>query len=448
MPDPMSQTPHLADVLRSRLSGDDLDHLRRLFSARDGAAQNGDLWESGAANGSMPASDPRISGPRTSESEYGAILSRVLPNLMQERRRFANQRDDAGALLTELLGHPQERRIVLIRNSQRFISWPLCEALLESSLDACFRDHKEAVELCTLAVEIALHLADTGIRSPLVHDLQARSYSYLGNALRVSSDLDAADQAFERASELLEQGTGDLLELARHLSMKAVNCASRRRFDESFSHYRRATRIYRQCGEMHLYGRTLMQLAIHLGAAGETDQGIELLRKSLTLIDVDREPRLAYAAVQNLIFLLNEAGEYQEAYEHLQRNRAVLASQDDPVSLLRLRWLEGLVMRGTGEEEEAELALVEARQAFETQGLVYEFAMVTMDLSMLYIAQGRTTEIKQLAQELVPVTQSKQLRDQGIAALILFQKAAELEKISLDLVRQTISSLRQLRQDR
>ena len=75
-------------------------------------------------------------------------------------------------------------------------------------------------------------------------------------------------------------------------------------------------------------------------------------------------------------------------------------------------------------------------------------ALVSLELAAIYFEQGRMAEIKTLASELVPVFRANDLRREAVAALILFQKAAQIEKISLGLIQSTISQLRGMRQDR
>jgi tetratricopeptide (TPR) repeat protein len=425
-----SNVHDLGELLRTQLSTDDLDGLTQIItsSRRPAGAQGSD------------------SAPE--EPDYDSVLAKVLPRVADQRARFERERQELPSLFRELLEHPPERRLVLVSNSSRFRSLSLCDLLLEKSLDACHRDTLEAIELAELAVQMSRTLSGIDHGYAILNDLRARAMCFLANAYRVARRLQDAERAFAEADELLLEGTGDLMELARLRGMQGNLSGDRRRFEQCFELYDRAMAIYRRCGETHLLGRTMIKKANFLGYAFRSEEAIEMLREGLSLVDAEREPRLVLAANHNLVLNLNESGRSEEAEELLDACRPLYNQYGERIHRLRLRWLEANLAREKGDLHTAEQAYRRTREALLQEGLGWDVALVSLELAGIYAQQGRIAEIKNLAEELVPVFRASDLRREAVAALILFQKAAQMEKISIGLIRSTVRQLRSLRQDR
>jgi hypothetical protein len=69
-------------------------------------------------------------------------------------------------------------------------------------------------------------------------------------------------------------------------------------------------------------------------------------------------------------------------------------------------------------------------------------ASVSLELAALYLRQGRTAEMKQLAAEMVPIFESRDVHREAIAALMLFKKAVDMETVSVRLVEEVADLVR------
>ena len=112
-----------------------------------------------------------------------------------------------------------------------------------------------------------------------------------------------------------------------------------------------------------------------------------------------------------------------------------------------LRWLEGRILSALGREWPAEEAFIEARDAFIEESIGYDTALVCLDLAVLYARQGRTAEMRLLAERMLPIFQSRDVHREAIASLILFRDAAVAETASLALVEQVGRYLQRARHD-
>lgn len=103
-------------------------------------------------------------------------------------------------------------------------------------------------------------------------------------------------------------------------------------------------------------------------------------------------PRLYVSARHNLACYLAEGGHTEEAAEMLDENEELYRSFPDPWTQLRVTWLRGDLLAARGDEESAERAYREALGGFVERGIGYDASLVAMDLALLYLRQGRTSE--------------------------------------------------------
>ena len=66
-------------------------------------------------------------------------------------------------------------------------------------------------------------------------------------------------------------------------------------------------------------------------------------------------------------------------------------------------------------------------------------------LAALYAREGRTAEVKPLAEEIIPIFQSCEVPREALAALIVFQNAAEMEQLTIGLVEEVAAFLEKVR---
>jgi hypothetical protein len=78
--------------------------------------------------------------------------------------------------------------------------------------------------------------------------------------------------------------------------------------------------------------------------------------------------------------------------------------------------------------------LIQARQSLLDADLGYDAALVSLDLATHYLRGGRLEETRILAQEMVPIFQSRDIQREALAALLVFTKAAELESATTGMV--------------
>ena len=360
-----------------------------------------------------------------------AAVIRAVSRVGERQSAIEAERRMTPALLKELEGQPAARQLLLALNSRRFHNWFLCEALLKQAFEAGFSDPQEAIGLSEVAVALARRLVDSAPAEAVNQDLLARAWTVLGNARRINSELDGAEEALAEARGALELGSGDLLEEANTELNQGLLHHGRRRFRDAVQCFDRAASLCRRAGDSHLVGKALADKARTVGEEGDSERMIALLRRAVQLLDPAREPRLLLVAQHNLTWALKESGRLDEALAALQEILPLHTGSAKPMDLLRLRWLEGKLAQAQGELDRAREAFHEVHTGFVERQVPYDAALAALDLAAVFYQQDRIGEMKRLAAESLPVFRALGVHREALAALALFEEATRRERVSL-----------------
>lgn len=355
------------------------------------------------------------------------------------------ERSGAGELLAVFRQADAETRKAMVQEDSRLRTWGFVTLLLRDRGEAGDETPVRTVALARHAVRLAERVDPERYGLERVEDLRACAYAKLGNAIRVTSEFREAEQAFAQAQEHLRRGTGDPLHRARIDLLKASLFGSQQQFQEAIRLLDGVIHAAHRYGERHMAGKALIAQGFFAGSADWHERAIVLLHEGLRLIDPEREPRLVLVAWHNLMLTLTYQGRYCEAFEKLAHIRALHAKFGSRIDRMRLRWVEGRIDLGREEEERAERTFTMLRGEFIEVGIGFDAALISLDLASLYARQGRTEEMRRLAQEMLPIFESRDLHREALAALLVFQKAAEMEKVTVHLVDEIVSYLRRAR---
>lgn len=269
------------------------------------------------------------------------------------------------------------------------------ESLLTLSHEARYRDPASMLDLAYGAAMAARNVDREGRLHPpaVVADLQARVLGELANAYRLNDRFELAEETLLEALEHLEtSGTGDAMIHTRLQDILASLRIDQRNLAEAFDLLAEVHESCLELGEGHLAGRALISKGSAIGFDDRPIEAADLLYKGLQMIDSGRDPQLAVAAEYNLLAALVEAGKFTEAGSVLLQSGLRQAFAAEPLNLLKLRWLEGKISAGLGDLRRGEQILVEVQDAFASQKRKYEAAVVGLELTGLYLRQGKAAE--------------------------------------------------------
>lgn len=77
----------------------------------------------------------------------------------------------------------------------------------------------------------------------------------------------------------------------------------------------------------------------------------------------------------------------------------------------------------------------------------YDTALISLELATLYAEQGRTADLKVLAEEMLPIFTSLQIHREALAALAYLRQAMEAERATVELITKVAAYLDRARHD-
>ena len=389
-----------------------------------------------AAEGPGPAAQKlRLEAAAAQTGQITSTFARSLFGMLSSEARAIVARERAAAQWERLKRHAPEQRRLRVESMPDLRSWALCELICEESVKAAADSADRALELAWLALRVAeLMPGDEGWRARV----RGYAWAHVGNARRVRGDLPGAEEGFRHASKLWEAGEIGglgLLNEARVLGVKASLRYSQRRFPEALELLDRALAVDEGPETRYL----LLNKARIFEELGRLDAAIAELRKAAPLVEQEGEPRFLFTLRLNLAVNLSLMGRHEEVQSAIPELRKLAAGAGNHLDLVRLRWLEGRIAVGLERREEAIKILSRVREEFTSLNIAYDMALVSLELAALYLEEGRTVELRTLARQTVPIFEAQGVHREALAALKLFNNAAEHEAVTLDFAKRLIN---------
>jgi tetratricopeptide (TPR) repeat protein len=369
-----------------------------------------------------------------------ATRKTLTANIRQERASRARQR--AASLWEALRALPPGRRRLAVETERRHWTWALAERLCEESVRRAAHRADEAVELARLGLRAA-ELAPES--EPWRSRLLGWVWAFVANSRRVQGDLPGAEEGFLCSDRLLEAGAAadpDLLDGMRPLELKATLRRYQGRFDEALALLDQALKAN---GSQEARGRVLIYKANTLKLMGDFELALAELCQAERLLKSSQNDRLVLVVQHSLAHSLWQLGRYEEAEALLPEARKRAIGTGNELDLVRVLWVEGGVAAGLGRREQALTALGQVRRHFNAHRIAYDAALVSLELAVLYLEEGRVGEVKRLAEEMYWIFKDQGVRQEASAALRLFYEAARKEEATAELARRLVEYLTKAR---
>jgi len=339
-----------------------------------------------------------------------------------------------------------------VANNSRFHTLAFLEHSLARARNHWHSSPAEAVRWASVAVtagEKAGPVIAAAYGRPACADTLARACAYLANGHRIAGDLHAADEALAKSQRFLGKGTGTPEVRAEVLSLKSSLRRDERRFQEAALAAFEGASLYEKLGRHETAILTALVGALALAEAGAEDQARRtLLRLLARLPSRSRGGRTHFYILQNLAHTSILADRPDEAAALLPEVRELsLQLVDEPLTQTRIDWLEARVHGLLGQLRLAEASLRNVRRAFLAAGSPYDAALVSLDLAVLLIENGRRGEAAELARDLAPIFHSRGFHREAMAAGRLVAQALSEETATVDFVQRVATYLRHARLD-
>jgi tetratricopeptide (TPR) repeat protein len=353
--------------------------------------------------------------------------------------RPAKEETAAAELWRHLESVSASERRLLVEELEEFWSSELALVVAGKSLQRAPNHPKEALELADLALLIVE-------RIPENLSLQSHTWAVVTNARRVCNDLPKAEKAIARARSLsakVTPGDSGLVNRAWLPWIEAALRRDQRRFTEALNRIDEALTL--DSGELR--GEILLTKAHIHETLGDPEASTVALLDAASLIDPAREPRDAWVVRINLSVDLCLLGNFEEAESRLPEVQALAERLGEELDLTRVDWLTAKIAAGLGRIQEAREAFEKVQGVFVRRELTFDYALVSLELSVLLLEQGRTAEVKTLAEEMLEIFRTQQVEREALAALRLFCDAARREAATVELARRMVTFLHRAQHD-
>lgn len=362
------------------------------------------------------------------------IFAQTEMGVRAERRRG----DELWKLLEPL---DATQRLLWVKNDPRLYVWGLYSRVLSEARDAVRHDASEAVGLAYLGWMIAQRLDPAVYGDIHVRDFQGAATSLLGNAKRLYGDLRGAQEDLDRAEELLNLGTGDLLERAYLLSVRASLKTDLGCFEDAAALLRRAAACARQMNDRQLEGKYLIAWSSSIGWL-QPERGLTLAKRGLAKLEPGLDPHLELGARHLQALWLNELGRTGEARELLESWRPLYEEFGDPVTRGRLLRLEGILARDEQRLDEAERSFRDLMGLYEQHNFDFDLALTAIELAQVLSLEGRLGEATELLGRLYPLLETWRLNADILRSWLILQEAVKRNAVQNQMFRELAMTLR------
>ena len=297
---------------------------------------------------------------------------------------------------------------------------------MEAAREAAPAHPARGVERAHLALAVANELDPQVYGEAPIMDFKAGALAVRGNCKRIAEDFEGARADLGHASQLLEEGTGDLLATASLLSFRGSWNVDLGFYAEAERLFQRAFHIYSDLGDEENVGKVMIQQATAAGYL-DPERAVEILEAATDHVNSITHPLFELCLRHLLAVFLNDAGKTQEAVSVLEDSRSLYDRFANPFYQLKLRWLEGRISRSLGNLSEAEEIFERLAEDFLQKGLFQEYLLCRLDLAEVVHAQGDRARTVEICTQLYRVLKSWHMHSEGFAVLLLFVRAVEEE---------------------
>ena len=356
------------------------------------------------------------------EADYSGVLRRLELAAVLARNDIEVERR-LGTEIWELVLKPLDAggRLLTIRTDSHLRLWGLHERVLQEAARVMRREPVDAADLAHLALAVAESLDARLYGEERIQDFRAAAWSTLGNAKRLAGDLQGATDALEAAQEALARGTGDPLEKANTISIRASLQNDLGDPEGATTALRRAIRLVLTVGARHLAARFTIKQSSCIGWI-DPERGLNLASEGLRLLGTTADPHLELVGRHLLALWNHESGDVEEARAILETYRYLYAKHSDVFWSGRLLDLDARITRSEGDLATAETLFRELVDLYAQAHFDFDLALATLDLAETLSLQGKWADAAELLATLQPVLRQWNLNGDILRSWTILQE--------------------------
>jgi len=291
---------------------------------------------------------------------------------------------------------------------------------------------EEVVDLCRVGLEV---MAPEGFevnsrsRASLMAELEAN----LANALRVLGQMPAAEEHMDRALRLSDE-TPDAHIHGQVFLFASLLARDSRRFDAAFELANKSRRQFQRIGETQQETRVDRVEALISFFQADFSNAIPSLERLAYDETVDRPNRLS--ATFFLVKALVMTGAGFKIGSLLPRLNDLAKSFPSRHLDIQLAWLKGLIVGRLSDPDAGEVLMSRARDYYLEKEILYDAALVTLDMAMVRFEAGHYDQAARHAAGIVDAFAASGIHREALVALRYFQEAVKKKQEARDRYRE------------
>jgi tetratricopeptide (TPR) repeat protein len=381
-----------------------------------------------------------------SAAEARDPVARLARRLAWGERQLREEVKIARRQVREIVRLDPATRCGKIRGANSRYQGPLFGALLLE--EARRKIPAEPAEALALAEAALVSSAKRTRRHQPDPEVRAAALAVGGNARRALGRLREAEADLEEALRLLDApGLRDPALPAELYSYLGSLRMDQGRLDEAVRHLQRAGTLYGLLGEPEKAARVLLKLSgVHFYGHA-FDAAVAAAEEALELLAPDAEAWLRAYAHYNLAHRLHARGDLDGAEGELAAHAELLAAGGGQLAQLVV-WLRARIAWSRGDLRAAKRLYTDARRRALERGIPFDSSLISLELALVHLAEGRTGRVKKLAAEALAVFAEQEVEREIQAALALVEAAARREALTREVVERAIAALERARHTR
>jgi tetratricopeptide (TPR) repeat protein len=366
-----------------------------------------------------------------SDEELGSVLRRAVRGFKRLEAQVEEEGEEAKRLLAMLERHPHGRAVTVLSSSRRYQRRGVCEQLLSKAIASRRNDPSGSFHYAEQALAVAERYDEPGFE-----ELRARAWMEVANAHRILGDLRKAECAFEEAERWLERdGGADPTVEAELLLLIAALRQRQRKVDDAIALNNRAIDLYESVHDVNGIARGRVQIANVHAVMGDLESAIQWTWMALQGLGTGVPLPSLFLPIYNLLHWLVQAGHHRLAIDLMGVARPIFEACAGELDLAHFHWGRAQLETQLGRLDEAAWALEGLRDQFVGLGLPFDVALASLDLAFVYARQGRTSELRALASELLPIFRGLGIARETLATLALLRRAEADQASTAGLIR-------------
>ena len=357
--------------------------------------------------------------PAPAEDELQQVVERAMRRLPDLQAQVQEEEQDADRLLAALERHPHGRAVTVLSSSRRYQRRGVCEQLLAKAVAARRNEPSTTLRYAEQALAVAEKHEGPGFE-----ELRARAWMEVGNARRILGELRAAEEAFDQAESWLQRdGGADPTVQAEFHFLVATLRQRQRRGHDAIALNKKTIELCRRVHDLNGVARGRVQIANVHAVLGDIESAIQWTWTALQGLGTAVPLPALFPPVHNLLHWLVQAGHHGLAAELMDAAHPIYEVCAGERDLAYLTWTRAQLDIQLNRLDEAAWALEDLRDQFVGLGLTFDVALASLDLAFVYARQGRTSELRELASELLLIFRNLGIARETLATLTLLRRA-------------------------